>query len=157
MKQAKLFLLFVAIFTMLFAACGNSPTPDTLPPEAEEVLVSVDYATDELLSQYDSFVEFIEFEDGRYQKIVFTTNVTAKDFKFIEIGLEEDSAAIAFFEKEVLFSIDELSAEEPFLVTWMEWGAIPHRGISYIDETGTTRYFCIVMSGEDGSLYLDEF
>lgn len=157
MKPAKLLLFLLLSLAMLFAACGNSPTPDPLPPEADKVLVSVDYVTDELLNQYDSFLEFVEFEDENYQKIVFTTNVPAKDFKFIEIDFSEEDGDIVFFEKEVLYSLDELTAEKPFLVDWIPWGAIPHRGISFVDEKGDTRYFSIIMSGEDGSLYLDEF
>jgi hypothetical protein len=39
----------------------------------------------------------------------------------------------------------------------MEWGSIPHRGISFKDGTDTTRYFYIAASGEDGSLLLVEF
>lgn len=179
MKQAKLLLLFVVAFAMLFAGCANSPAPGSDPSqlpspdvskkddspehpgsttsEAEKALVSVDYATDELLGKYDSFAEFIEFEDEDYQKIIFTTNIAVKDFRFIEIGFEAEDTDVTFFENNVLYSLAELLPTKPFVVTWMEWGSIPHRGISFIDETDTTRYFYIAMSGEDGSLLLVEF
>lgn len=179
MKQARLLLVFMVVFSMFLAGCADSSTPNSDPsqslnpdpseagglPESskpgtsltEEVLVSVDYATDELLSKYDSYAEWIEFEDEGYQKIIFTTNIAAKDFKFIEVNYRTEDADIIFFENEVLYSLEELSPEEPFVVTWMEWGSIPHRGVSFVDETDTTRYFCIVMSGKDGSLHLDEF
>ncbi len=90
MKQAKLLLLFVVVFAMLFAGCTNlsttgsdrSQSPDPAASKAEEVLeppkptvfevekalVSVDYTADELLSEYESYTEFIEFEDEDYQK-----------------------------------------------------------------------------------------
>ena len=179
MKQAKLLLLFVVVFVMLFAGCANSSTPGSDPPPspspagseteevskppqsttspAEKVHVSVDLATDEILSKYDSYAEFIEFEDDGYQKIVFTTNIPVKDFRFIAVDYKEENTNIVFFESEVLFSLKELTPEEPFVVTWMEWGSTPHRGISFIDETDATRYFYIAMSGEDGSLLLVEF
>lgn len=179
MKQAKLLLLFMVVFAMLFAACANpsapgsdssqspdpsdSETEETLEPTipsdsaTEEALVSVDYASDELLSEYDSFSEFIEFEDEGFQKIIFTTNIAVKDFRFIEVGYKDDDIDFTFFENDVLYSLEELSPAKPFVVTWMEQGTIPHRGISFIDETGATRYFCIAMSGEDGSVFLVEF
>ena len=179
MKQSKLLLLFVLAFAMLFAGCANSSTPVSNRPQspnsadseaeevsepptsttsiAEQALVSVDYATDELLSTYDSCAEFIEFEDEGYQKIIFTTNIPVKDFRFIAVDYKEENTNIVFFESEVLFSLKELTPEEPFVVTWMEWGSTPHRGISFIDETDATRYFYIAMSGEDSSLLLVEF
>lgn len=165
MKQPKTLLFLMLAFAMLFSGCTNSSTPDSDMPESTDPIVSetedvslrVDYATDELLSKYDSFEEFVEFKDEDYQKIVFTTNITVKDFKFIEVAYKEEDSNISFFENKVLYSLDELSPEKPFIVTWMEQGAIPHRGISFVDETNTTRYFYIAMSGKDGSLLLVEF
>lgn len=152
MKQCKLLFMVAMIFVMLFAACANSPAS-----RGEEVIVSVDYATDELLKEYDSFAEFTEFEGEGSQKIIFTTNVAASNFKFIEVGYKEEDGDIIFFGSGVLYSLGELSPEKPFTATWTEQGSIPHRGISYTDETGTTKYFYITMSGEDGSLLLVEF
>lgn len=181
MKKAKWILFFLIIATLLFVGCAKTPAPvngsaslpkpdvskgeevldstkDAEPPElAEEVHLTVELATDENLSTYDSFTEFIEFDDEGYQKIIITTNIAVEDFKFIEIGFEEKDSDIIFLESEVLYYLEELTPEEPFLVTWMEWGSFPHRGISFIDETGATRHFYLGMSGEDGSLYLAEF
>jgi hypothetical protein len=152
MKQSKLLFSAAMIFVMLFAACANSPAS-----QSEEVIVSVDYATDKLLKEYDSFTEFTEFEGEGFQEIIFTTNVAASNFKFIEVGYKEEDSDIILFGSKVLYSLGELSPEKPFKVTWMEQGTIPHRGISYTDETGATKYFYITMSGEDGSLFLVEF
>lgn len=179
MKESKLLLLFMVGFAILFTACTNSSTPvndssqspNPIIPEVEEVsepsksttspgekvLISVDYATDELLSQYDSFAEFIEFEDENPQKIIFTTNIPVRDFGFIEVAYKDQDMNVTFFENQLLYSLEELSPTKPFLVTWIEQGALPHRGISFIDETDRTRYFYIAMSGEDGSLLLVEF
>ena len=179
MEQAKTLLFSMVTFAMLFVGCTNSSTPGSDIPESqsptvaeteqisgppesttsvtEKVFVSVDYATDELLSKYDFLDKFVEFEDEGYQKIIFTTNIKVKDFRFIEVGYEEKDMNVTFFENKVLYSMEELSPEKPFVVTWMEWGSIPHRGISYVDETNNTRYFYIAMSGKDGSLLLVEF
>ncbi len=159
MKGNKLFLFFLIIATLLFAACAKTPVEKVAEPpqKTEEARLSINLATGELLSTYDSLAEFIEFDDEGYQRILITSNVAVKDFKFIEVGFEERDSSIVFLENEVLYSLEELTPQEPFLVTWMEWGSIPHRGISFTDETGKTRYFYIGMSGEDGSLFLTEF
>ncbi len=122
----------------------------------EKVLITADYATDEILSAYDSFSEFIESEEIS-QKIIFTTNVGVKSFSFIEVIYKEKDGEFAFFENGELFSTEDFSPEKPFLVSWMETGAIPNRGISFVDESGTTRYFYLASSGEDGSLILAVF
>jgi hypothetical protein len=116
--------------------------------------ISVDYATDDLISKYDT-VE--EFEDEGDQKIVFTTNIPIKNFKFVELSYIEEDTNINFIENKVLNSMDELLPEKPFFVTCTEQGAIPHRGISFEDGYGTTRHFYLTISGEDGSISLVEF
>lgn len=132
---------------------GSDPS-DPVVSEPEELIVSVDYVTDELINKYDAVEEFDEAGD---QKIIFTTNLAVKNFRFIEIGYQEDDGNIKFFENKALFSLDEFLPEKPFVVTWMEQGAMPHRGIAFDDESGTTWHFFISMSGEDGSVLLVEF
>lgn len=132
-----------------------SETTESTTSPKEKALINVDYMTDELLNKYNSFDEFIE--DESLPRIIFTTNITVKDFKFIEIDFRDGDEDFTFFESKVLSSLEELSPEKPFVVTWMEQGTIPHRGISFIDETDTTRYFYIAMSGKDGSIFIDEF
>ena len=175
MKQIKLPLLLITALSMLIAGCANpslsdknipTPTdadvsgitdselPDSDVSEPEELIVSVDYATAELINRYDA-VE--EFEEAGFQKIIFTTNLAVKNFRFIEISYQEKDGNIKFFENKVLFSLDEFVPEKPFVVTWTEQGAIPHRGIAFDDESGTTRHYYLSMSGEDGSVLLVEF
>jgi hypothetical protein len=175
MKQIKLLLLLMTTLSMLITGCANPSLPDKNLPtstdadvsgitdselpdsdvsEPEELIVRVDYATDELINKYDA-VE--EFEEAGFQKIIFTTNRAVKNFRFIEISYQEEDGNIKFIENKVLYSIDELLQERPFVVTWMEQGAIPHRGVAFDDESGTTRHFYLSMSGEDGSLLLVEF
>ena len=132
----------------------DSELPDSDVSEPEELIVSVDYATDDLINKYDA-VE--EFEENGYQKIIFTTNLVVKNFRFIEISNQEVDGTIKFYENKVLYSFDEFLPEKPFVVTWMEQGAIPHRGIAFDDENGTTRHFYLSMSGKDGSVLLIEF
>ena len=132
----------------------DSALPDTDVFEPEELIVSVDCATNELINKYDAVEEFDEAGD---QKIILTTNLAVKNFRFIEIGYQEEDGSIKFFENKALFSLDEFLPNKPFVVTWMEQGAIPHRGVAFDDENGATRHFYLSMSGEDGSVLLVEF
>lgn len=132
----------------------ETPEPSSSAPE--KVQITVEYATDEILSSYDSFSEFIESEEIS-QKIIFTTNVRVKKLSFIKVVYEEKNGEFAFFDNGELHSLEDFSPEKPFLVSWMDFGAIPHRGISFVDENDMTRYFYLATSGEDGSLILTEF
>ena len=164
MKMIKAVLFLLLIISLLFAVgCGKESLPEgegeNNPAEtaSEEISVSVDYATEEFLSKFNLYKVYIEFEDEGYQRIAFTTTEAVKDFKFIEVGHRIEKDNFIFFEENVLCSIAELLPEEPLVVTWLEQGTIPHRGISFIDAEGITRYFSIAMSGKDGSLLLIEF
>ncbi|MDL2263972.1 hypothetical protein LJC31_04910 [Synergistaceae bacterium OttesenSCG-928-I11] len=116
--------------------------------------VSVEVATEEVLNRYDSYHEFMEFKEEGYQKIVFLTAAPLKAFKFIEIVRNDIGLPTA---GNALYSLDELRPGEPFVVTWMEWGSMPHRGITFIDGNDQTRCFFISSHGGDGSLVLTEY
>ena len=181
MKQAKKLLLFLAVQVLLFAGgCTNSSMSESdlqslfeSPSQTEKsllssepsasisdgVCVSVDYVSDELLNKYDSYYEYVEPEDSSYQvKVVFTTNVAVKDFNLLEggfIGGEDNS--FSFKVSNVLYSIDELLPEKPLVIGTVFHGNFPTRGISFVDESNTMRYFTLGMSGKDGSLVLLEY
>ena len=156
MKKAKTLLFSLIALVMLFmVGCTNSSTPDDNQSKSEEILISVDYAPDEISGEYNSFDE--EYNGYEAERIILRTNIAAKDFKFIEIGYKGENTNIQYYEAAVLYSLDELSPENPLVVTWLEQGTVPHRGLSFVDENNITRYFYIAKSGEDGSLLLIEF
>lgn len=91
-------------------------------------------------------------------RIVLSTNATVRDFKVLaltEADMDDDGEM--HFKTEEIYKLDRLTADRPLLVSTTFYGEIPNNGISYVDETGTTRCFAVDMSGEDGSLYLWEF
>lgn len=133
----------------------NLPAPGNNQSEVEKISISIGYAPAEISGEYNSFEE--EYAGYEAERIMFSANVTVKDFQFIEIGLREENADIQFYEAAALYMLDELSPEKPLVVTWVEQGSVPHRGISFLDENDTTRYFYISKSGEDDSLLLIEF
>jgi len=167
MKKFKIILLPIVIFAMLFAAgCSGSPTtgddepgaPGTsgqIPPPSGEVVVSIYYLTEEILTNYTSLFQFIDADDRSDDavKILIATNTTARDYQYVEIGNEGSK----YFVKEVLYSSEALLPETPFFTSWLQQGTVPHRGITFIDEKGETRCFYITASGDDGSVMLVEF
>ncbi|MDR1131067.1 MAG: hypothetical protein LBL15_01450 [Oscillospiraceae bacterium] len=182
MKKTVLYLLIALALFSCLAACAptgddTSPPPiseSAAPPEAsesagpsseeasapaaQEVLISVEYVTDALLSQYESFEEFVEDESfGRV--LLISTSAAIKDFKFTEVSVEIGAAGeMNYSESRVCYTLAELLPEKPLVIVGpIEIGTFTKKGISFVDETRTTRHFCISVSGEDGSLSLTEF
>jgi len=120
--------------------------------------IRVDYASDELLANPGTYDEVIIDASDPLAKVVFTANITVEDFKYLEILLTDCVGDMCSFDiVEELYSINELRPERPLVIGMVFMGSIPNRGISFVDETGTTRYFSINQSGRDGSLFLLEF
>ena len=183
-KLLGIMLLLLALIGLAFTGCAGenvpdptpAPTPEatpeptpegdfqspiTLPAEVDpiapsEVEVQADFLTDALLAQFSVYHEFIEPGQENAPLIFFTTNIAVRDFHFLEIGVEiDDDFNIYFYADGVLFTLDELNPDEAFLVTWQSSGEFPHRGISFVDDTGLTRFFTINLGG-DGSVWLSE-
>ena len=100
--------MWLVMLVLFLSACGRVPTemPDsTITSESEqtetvsngqgaeqsegvpgETVVSIDYANEELLAAYDSFEEFVD-DDSEYQvKVIFSTNTSVKNFRFLELS-----------------------------------------------------------------------
>ena len=101
------------------------------------------------LSNYDEFVA----DESEYRtKVVFSTDRTVRNFKFLAIAMEdwdEENSRLIFAVKE-LYSQPKLTPERPLVVTLSFPGDTPNNGISFVDETGKTRRFAVWddMSGE---------
>lgn len=183
MKQAKILLLSLMALATLFAGgCQNdaslesaslNPSEPSAPSPTKAVLqitqapasasvafcVSADFASDELLSQYASYKDYNEPEALSDQvKVVFMTSLPVKAFQFLKggyVGGEEDS--FRFVVNSVLYSTDELLPETPLVIGTVFEGDFPTRGFSFVDESNTTRFFTLGISGKDGSLVLLEY
>lgn len=53
--------------------------------------------------------------------------------------------------------VPALKSHFPLVVGMTFFGSIPHYGISYTDENGSSKQFAIEQSGDDGSILLTEF
>lgn len=183
MKKAVSICLLVLLAAAMFVSCADSrppatssPQPSAAPetpatpqvsstPQVSEAPVdylnhiSIDYATEEFLSRYESYDQFVDPEaiEGSVVQLVISANIELRDFKFIEINSAADNHELWFSEEKVLYSVPTLSPEKPLVIGMTFFGDMPTRGISFTDESGTVRYYCIAMSGKDGSLLLVEF
>jgi len=125
----------------------------------DESLISVDYATEELLGQYKSYEEFVESENTEHQaKILFKISAAVKDVRFLVIYFDEsgDDDNLGFYVNKTLYSKDIISPKKPLVVGTVFEGLLPTRAISFVDENNTTRYYSLNMSGKDDSIFLIE-
>ena len=120
---------------------------------SDKLLISVDYATDEILSTYDTYIdEYVSYEYS--YKIIFKTNTKVNDFKFIEVEYKDNT----FYEGATLYEMDEFLPENPLVVGVDFPGITPAKGITFI-ANNIKRQFYLVQSHDDnpGSLLLVEF
>ena len=107
------------------------------------------------LSELEHYHEFVESEEIP-QRIVFKSDAPVETFRFLELEMTEDGTG--FVVEDILYQLDVLTPETPFVVTWWPLSTVRiHRGISFEDETGVTRYFAFHTSGYDGALFFIEF
>jgi len=122
-------------------------------PSIQRVQVNVVATTNTIFSELASkYSEYIDDKSGQW--LFFTSNTYIEDFWFIDIGYFEDSGAL--YVPRILYKC-QLSPDLPFLVITIVSSGIPQRGISYIDEYNTRKYFFIAEDGIDGSIYLVQF
>lgn len=112
------------------------------------------------LEVYHEFVDPYQELEGLYDistRIIFMPDTPVKDFRYLEIEttFEEELGMITV---DTLYQLDLLTPAKPFVVNWISIGDIGmFRGVSFIDENGTTRYFSFNISGNDGDINFIEF
>jgi len=116
------------------------------------------------ISQVEQYHEFVTPEG--LARMVFTTESTVRDFRFLEIQFNHnffnenaDENERHYNVESVLYTLDELTPEIPLVVTGVNLGstAVAANGFSFVDEDGETRYFLIQVSGKTGFLAIGEF
>jgi hypothetical protein len=127
----------------------NSEITWGIDMHADEILANgnailkVAVATDELLSEYSSNIEFVDDETG--YKFAFLPYVTIHDFQWIEVNHRIADNMIVHYQQSVLYSAGDLSPDMPFVVTSMD-DDMPRRGISFADEYSERKYFAITLN-----------
>ena len=117
---------------------------------------------------YDHIEFWGEYIEGRHLiRIVFTTEYAVRDFRFLEIimndrffGKNADESARAYFVTGVLYYLDELAPGMPFIITGANMGSVfALNGFSFVDEYGVTRYFAFTWGNPefDPIVFIHEF
>lgn len=129
------------------------PLAEIKNTSAVMVAYSRDY--DIYSSKYDTLV--IGERNENSSKIVFYTHEYIRDFKVMEISLQDvDENGNPTFSTDEVYSAT-LTEEIPLVVTLTFYGDTPSYGISYIDKDGTVKNYALSQSGMDGSLILSEY
>jgi len=183
MKKTLLILL-VFLLVGVLVACTEaivseeaSPPVETerpMPEEAPERPVSgvtqvqVQHVPDEVwdlfedqpefldLNQFDSYHEFLSFEEAPYVRVAITTQAAIQNFRFVAVErhFEEERETL---EMTILYALEELSPETPFVAQVLFHCFTSNRGMIFFDEEyGRDRFFTIFASGYDGALLLME-
>lgn len=163
----KMVVCLTTIFALMgctFQAAEQTSSEQGPPAQASETVIDetegelpvyIDYAPQSLLSQPDTYDEWI-VDDSEYQvKVVFTAQETVQDFQLVTICLQEmPGDDVAFRQDEVLYQASQLSPQRPLVVGMMFAGDTPNMGVTFVDQEGHTHQASINMSGKDGSLLL---
>jgi hypothetical protein len=151
MKKIALYLgLFLCILSL--AACGTDEQNSEAPQ------FTIDYASAENLSDTSDTAIFVA-DDSEYRvDVLLSPTAPVKNLKILAIELKDaDEKELYFSINQELYTQPELAAETPFILGMVFAGDTPNMGISYEDQNGQTHYYAIGMSGQDGSLFLQEF
>jgi hypothetical protein len=112
---------------------------------------------EEALSGYSAYDEFIADTTEPQVMILLSAEGSVRDFKVLKLNFEDiDESGKVMFSAIELYTQDMLAPERPLVVGMTFFGLIPNNGISFIDDSGTTRNYAINISGEDGSLFMEE-
>ena len=131
--------------------------PDETDGETVSQPVHITLATDDLLDEYDTYHEFVSYEEGFW--FLVRTDTAVQDFSCFSVDHDVERDTISLSVGEVLISLDALTPEKPFAIKMMTPEVLPLNGISFRDEDGVERFFAIQMSGESGDqpYFLQEF
>jgi len=142
-------------------ACDVNIKVDMIVIDGMSVL-SLVFATDEVLSKYDAYTEFVDPDiDEQFAALLynadlryaFLASVALHDFQWIDVGhmtemVSEFHLVDIFYQRSILHSVGDLLPGVPFVVTTMN-DAKPRRGISFVDNYGIRRYFAITRNETD--------
>jgi hypothetical protein len=148
----KFNVVLITLAVLFITGCVRPLETDLAPiltPMEPKATISVALATEEHLWGYESHHLFLEFEEAGHQRVAISTDITVREFNWVELGHEVVDDNFGFYAQTALYQLDELTPERPFVVTWMNWGTVPHRGITFLDGDGRYRYFALQLNTAD--------
>lgn len=115
------------------------------------IKISVDFATEEQLKNYENANLLLLAEDGASLLVLPKEKITDFSISYIQY----DATLEKFQEVETLYSIEELSPEKPLIIK-MNMPDLPTIKASYTSSSGMQQSVVIAESGKDGSIFLIE-
>lgn len=138
----------------------EAPTETTAETEApaptNETVFEARVISNEEIETLTNAIRFDDAEGDLATNIFFAgTNVT--NFNFMEVTAEfDENGDFHVIDSTILFSLDELTTEEPLIIPMEFSELLPVRAVSYTDADGKDHFCLLTTSGEDGSLILTE-
>lgn len=125
-------------------------------PEIDDCEIEVHYAEDLMV---ETFIEYVADETEYSRDVMFRVNNGGyvDDFVVNKIYFAAYQDDMAIYEEEPIYYLGNLNYEADFILRMTFFGDMPTYGISYVDRNGNTRHYAITMSGQDGSVQLEEF
>ena len=112
--------------------------------------IHADYAEE----TFNAYHAYWGEESDYITAIGITASETITDVQF---GLLDWFETESYRMDEVLYTIDTMTPEQPFLAQVTFWGDLTTYGLSFTDADGTARHYYILISGKDGSLICQEY
>ncbi|MBE6988726.1 MAG: hypothetical protein E7432_08155 [Ruminococcaceae bacterium] len=104
---------------------------------------------------YEDIGEYEEYiaDDSEFtEKIAFVANEKLTDVRFLSLTHD----GINIVEDKVLYEINELTPDKPFILGIVFYGDMTTYGVSFKDENGVNLLYSIYTSGRNGSLVWEE-
>lgn len=160
----KKFLLILSslVICLAMCACVESGNDKSQPAENSEesqnkeadVKISVEFATEELLADEDSYVMYDDSESD-YSFVAFTTDTAVSNVRYFSVTATDTWSEDGGLKiDKVLCTLEELTPEMIFVAEAVCGDVYPLRGISFEDPNGNIHYYCLVDSAVDGSISL---
>lgn len=113
--------------------------------------VFAEFAVERYLAQRPDHLFFSDCQGSEYaNKVVLSFDTPVTNFRFLQLEGEINRAGeFICTNMQPLYSKDEITRNDLMVVQTVLEGLIPTRGISFVDAGGITRYYYLVLSGED--------
>ena len=142
---------------------SEAPESETVSEESKEptgeeidVTISIEYASDALLADKDSYILYDE-PDEDFSKIAFTTDTEVKNFRYFSIistdTWSDDGAPKV---DTVLYTLESFTPDMIFVAEAVFADVYAIRGISFEDANGNIQYYSLYDSAVDDTIGLQK-
>lgn len=112
------------------------------------VPIHADFAPEHFAPDYEWHCDETEY----VTEIGILANEHITDIQIALLGIDP-----AYNVEEVLFTLDEMEADQALKLSVVVWGDFTTYGVSFTDAKGNNRTYAMMVSGKDGSLICSEY